>query len=293
MPESAKLVKAELQEIDMANPEKEATKKIPVQFNPESLKVSFANQIQTPEGSGDQRGSPAQQFVGAGTTKLSLQLWFDVNAPQEGDTLLDVRKMTEKIAYFITPKPDAKDKKKFIPPGVRFIWGTFQFDGLMESLEESLEFFSAEGVPLRASMTLNLTQQKIDVYQFGNKDELSRKPLPGTRPLTEAPQGSNLQNMAANEGNDDWQSVAAANGIENPRSLQAGQLLDMNASAGFSAGISGGTVPLFNDTGASANLSLQASLQGQSGISAGSNLPASANLSSDANLSANASFTTE
>ncbi len=280
MPESANLVKAELQEIDLANPEKEPTQKIPVQFNPESLKVSFANQIQTPEGSGDQRGSPAQQFVGAGTTKLTLQLWFDVNAPQKGETVLDVRKMTEKITHFIIPKPDAKDKKKFIPPGVRFIWGSFQFDGLMESLEESLEFFSADGIPLRASMTLNLTQQKIDVYKFG-KDAPARTPPTGTRPLTEAPKGSNLQNMAANSGNDDWQSVASANGIENPRSLQAGQLLDMNATAGFSAGIGGGNVPLFNDTGAVANLSVQTSLGAQT------------NLSAQGNLSANASFTTE
>lgn len=287
MPESAKLVKAELQEIDLASPEKEPTKKVPVQFNPETLKVSFANQIQTPEGSGDQRGSPAQQFVGAGTTKLTLQLWFDVNAPQDGQTLLDVRKMTEKISYFITPKPNPKDKKKFIPPGIRFIWGSFQFDGLMESLEESLEFFSSDGIPLRASMTLNLTQQKIDVYKFG-KDAPERKPLPGTRPLTEAVQDDNLQNMAAANGNDDWQSVAAANGIENPRSLQPGQLLDMNASVGFSAGIGGGAnVGLFSDTGAAANLSLDASVQGQTGFSAG------ANVSANVNFSADASFGTE
>ena len=91
MPESVKLVKAELQEIDLAKPEAAPKKKVPVQFNPESLKVAFANQIQTPEGggSGDQRGGAAQQFVGAGTTKLTLQLWFDVNAPQaDGATAL-------------------------------------------------------------------------------------------------------------------------------------------------------------------------------------------------------------
>ena len=275
MPESAKLVKAELHEIDLTDTSKPPTKKVSVQFNPETLKVSFANQIQTPEGAGDQRGSPAQQFVGAGTTKLTLQLWFDVNAPQEGETLLDVRKMTEKISYFITPKKNPKDEKKFIPPGIRFIWGSFQFEGLMESLEESLEFFSADGIPLRASMTMNLTQQKIDVYTFG-KDAPERKPLPGTRPLTEAPQGSNLQNMAANAGKDDWQSVAAANGIENPRALQTGQFLDMNAKVGVSGGIGGaGSVSLFNDTGASANLSVQTSIESQ------------------ANLSANASFNLE
>jgi Contractile injection system tube protein len=266
MPESAKLVKAELQEIDLANPEAAATKKVPVQFNPESLKVSFANQIQTPEGSGDQRGTPTQQFVGAGTTKLTLQLWFDVNAEQDGEAVLDVRKMTEKISYFITPKANPKDKKKFIPPGIRFIWGSFQFDGLMESLEESLEFFSTDGIPLRASMTLNLTQQKIDIYKFG-KDAPSRMPLPGTRPLTEAPQGETVQNMAANQGKaDDWQSVAASNGIENPRSLPPGQFLDLNVTAGLTAGI--GNVPLFHDLGAPANLSVQTSLEGQTNLAA-------------------------
>ena len=259
MPESVKLVKAELHEIDLAKPEDPPKQKVPVQFNPETLKVSFANQIQTPEGgggggSGDQRGGAAQQFVGAGTTKLSLQLWFDVNAPQEGEELLDVRKMTEKVTFFITPAPDPKDKKKFIPPGVRFIWGSFQFDGIMESIEESLEFFSSEGIPLRASMTLNLTQQKIDTYKFP-KDAPARKEITGTRELTPVESGKTAQDMASKAGKgDDWQSVAAANGIENPRQLQAGKLLDMDAKpGGISAGIGG--VPLMNDTGVPVNLS--------------------------------------
>jgi len=255
MPESVKLVKAELQEIDLAKPEAAATKKVPVQFNPETLKVAFANQIQTPEGgSGDQRGGAAQQFVGAGTTKLTLQLWFDVNAPQEGTAVRDVRKMTEKITHFITPKANPKDKKKFLPPGVRFIWGSFQFDGIMESLEETLEFFSSEGIPLRASMTLSLTQQKIDVYKFP-KDAPARRPLPGTRELTPVESGSTAQKAASNAGKGgDWQSVAAANGIENPRQMQAGMLLDMDAKIGVSGGIAGG-VPLMNEAGASVNFS--------------------------------------
>src|SRR5215204_333651 len=268
MPESVKLVKAELHEIDLAKPEAAPTKKVPVQFNPETLKVAFANQIQTPEGgSGDQRGGAAQQFVGAGTTKLTLQLWFDVNAPQEGSAVRDVRKMTEKVTYFITPKPNPKDKKKFLPPGVRFIWGSFQFDGIMESLEETLDFFSSEGIPLRASITMNLTQQKIDTYKFP-KDAPAKRPLPGTRPLTPVSSGSTAQSLASNAGKgDDWQSVAAANGIENPRQLQAGMLLDMEAgvgisggvSGGISGGISGGSVPLLNETGVSVHFSADAS----------------------------------
>src|SRR6266542_5850292 len=83
MPEQTTLVRAELREL---NPnfeeEKPGGKRVQVQFNPETLKVSFANQIATPSGSGDQRGPAARQFVGAGTTKLTAQLWFDVTAMQ-------------------------------------------------------------------------------------------------------------------------------------------------------------------------------------------------------------------
>src|SRR6266702_4687760 len=82
MAESVRLAKAELRQLD-ADFRNEINREnwTVVQFNPETLKVSFANQIATPSGAGDQSGTPARQFVGAGTTKLSLQLWFDVNAP--------------------------------------------------------------------------------------------------------------------------------------------------------------------------------------------------------------------
>jgi len=229
MPEARKLEKAELRQLDAEfRNEINAERNAKVQFNPETLKVSFANQLQTPSGAGDQRGAPARQFVGAGTTKLSLQLWFDVTAPlPEGQTQeTDVRKLTQKVAYFITP---VQEGDKFVPPAVRFIWGSFQFDGLMDSLEESLEFFSNDGRPLRASMTLALSQQKITEFTFRPTTGPGAPATPGTRPLTPAPAGSTVQSLAASQGKgNDWQSIAAANNIENPRLLQPGQLIDMN-----------------------------------------------------------------
>ncbi len=237
MPDQVKLEKAQIWEMESDfKSEKSGGKRITVQFNPESLKVSFANQIATPSGAGDQSGTPARQFVGAGTTKLALQLWFDVNAPlpegalPSGETTVDdVRKLTQEVAYFITPQPEGD---KFIPPAVRFLWGTFQFDGIMESLEESLEFFSGEGRPLRASMSLNLSKQKITKFDFGKAGQPpGPAPAPGRRPLTQAQSGSTLQSMAASQGKgDNWQAIAEANGIENPRLLEPGQLIDMNVS---------------------------------------------------------------
>jgi len=238
MPESVRLEKAVLQELTLkSNNEWDAKpngQKVTVQFNPEALKLSFANQIATPSGggSGDQNsGSAGRQFVGAGTTKLSLQLWFDVNAPMpEGEESVDdVRKLTQKVVFFITPQKDTQDPTKLIPPGVRFLWGSFQFDGLMDSLEESLEFFSHEGKPLRATMSLNLSQQKILKVEFKQgAGPLGAPATPGTRPLTQAPAGATVQGLASNAGRGgDWQRIAEANGIENPRLLQPGQLLDL------------------------------------------------------------------
>jgi hypothetical protein len=246
MSEATKLAKAQLLELDekfenVINNDQVTGSTVTVQFNPETLKVSFANQIQTPSGAGNQSGTPARQFVGAGTTKLTLQLWFDVASLPDGEnTTADVRKLTQRVAYFITPK---KKGDKFIPPAVRFLWGSFQFDGLMDSLEESLEFFSNDGRPLRASMSLALSQQQIKAFTINETDFKKRPPPPagstaadpgapaGTKPLTQAPAGVSLQSLADNLGlGANWQSIASANGIENPRLLTPGQLIDLNVS---------------------------------------------------------------
>ena len=241
MPDGPNLAKAELRQLD-ANFKSEINQSnwTKVQFNPDSLKVTFANQVATPSGSGDQSGPQARQFVGAGTTKLAVTLNFDVTSeiPQELPQADDVRKLTERVAYFITPAGDPPaNPKNYIPPAVRFVWGSFQFDGIMESMEETLELFSFEGRPLRATVAIALTQQKITSFTFNSVNApppATRQggAAPGTSPLTEAPAGASLQSLAANQPGvgvgADWQSIAAANGIENPRLLQPGQLINLN-----------------------------------------------------------------
>jgi hypothetical protein len=49
---------------------------------------------------------------------------------------------------------------------VRLIWGTFQFDGHIETLDEVLESFWAHGRPLRASLALSLVRPQIAPYAF-------------------------------------------------------------------------------------------------------------------------------
>ncbi|MBC5783428.1 peptidoglycan-binding protein [Ramlibacter sp. USB13] len=242
MAEPRNTAKAQLVELDEALKDpKPGGKTVTVQFNPESLKLSFSNQVQNSStssnagssggGSGDQsQGTQGRQFVGTGTTKLAVQLWFDANAAGEGgDRVDDVRRLTQEVIYFITPQEASSDPTKFLPPGIRFAWGSFLFNGLVDGIEETIDFFSPEGKPLRANISLTLSQQTILVSSFTGSGRVPGRPrAPGTTPLTPAAAGSTLQGLAGGASGD-WQGIAAANGIENPRLLAPGQLVDLSA----------------------------------------------------------------
>ncbi len=246
----AKLAHAQLIELDADfSAEKSGGKQISVQFNPETLKISFANELVQPEGGDQAAGTSGRQFVGAGTTKLALSLWFDVTAMTDSP-FDDVRRLTTEVIHFMTPAPDADDPKKLVPPATRFSWGSFLFDGIVEGLEENLEFFSPDGKPLRAQITLTLGQQKILVSAFTGDGRL---PSPGQTPKAPARAGDSLQQMAGRSGGGvggsarfsakasvggvsvgasaGWKGIAAANGIEDPLRLAPGQLIDVRASA--------------------------------------------------------------
>ena len=247
-------------------------KNIDVQFNPDSLKVTYANQVVQPEGGNQAAGTAGRQFVGAGTTKLALTLWFDVSAMTE-NAVDDVRRLTKDVIHFMNPKPSEQDATKLAPPGTRFSWGSFIFDGMVEGLEETIEFFSPEGKPVRASIALTLAQQKILVSTFEGDGRVARA---GARPFASARQGDSLQGMAADAGKGgNWQGIAAANGIEDPLRMNAGQFVDLNAGASFGAsvgsgiGVSGGA-----GFGASANASFGASASTGFGASASVSAPA-------------------
>lgn len=217
-------------------------KQVRVQFNPETLKVSFSTQTATPSrtasdggsGGGQARtgdqaaGTAGRQYLGAGSTKLALSLWFDCTAATEPEFQVDdVRRLTQAVVYFLIAQASSRDQNNFVPPGVRFKWGCFEFDGIVNSLDESLEFFSSEGRPLRAQMSVGLSQQRILVQKFGPP---GAPRTPGTRPLAQASRGATLQSIADAAGRGDWQAVASANNIENPRLLTAGSLINLNLS---------------------------------------------------------------
>ena len=142
------VAKAQLRELD-ASFEREINKArwVTVQINPHELRTSFSHEL-------------------GPMTRLDLRLTFDVDAPAPRGRRApdDVRRLTERVAYFATPR--AVRGGTAVRPAVRLAWGTFQFDGHVEALEETLDAFSPDGRPLRATLALSLARAQIAPYAF-------------------------------------------------------------------------------------------------------------------------------
>lgn len=232
MPEQTKLEKAFLQQISWSDDNRtivsdEGDSPFEVQFNPETLKQSFSNQL----ASGDDSGGAAIQFASKGTTKLSMDLIFDVTAPDpDKSEFQDVRKLTEKVVFFMKTKPEGSGEDiKHIAPGIRFQWGSFLFEGVMESINETLEFFSREGRPLRATVSISLVKQDVDIkFAQASQAAPAQSPASATTPQQAVRQNEPMQKMAGRLGKQkNWQGMALANNIETPRLIPTGTLIDV------------------------------------------------------------------
>jgi len=230
-----------------------------VQFNPSSLQFTVANSLDP-----NKKNKGGVQFVSQSTAKLTMDLIFDTT-----HTGLDVRISTDQIAklYFPYEKQDQDgDDGSGFPPLVEFGWGAYKFKGIVEQYTETLDFFSSEGVPLRASINLTLSENKFVFKSSKNPDaDADRKKGPGPVVVP-----------------DDVGQAAVANALGDPRAARA--------IASFS-----GSVSLRFGGGASLAVSGDASLSPPAAFSAGGGLGFSGGAGAGAGLSvtetAGASFT--
>lgn len=251
MPQPPNLKKAHIREIWFGpegairreNPNGAPIKEFDVQFNPHTLKLTFATQKKNAD---SPNGSPTQ-YVGEATTKLSMELVFDATQPVggQGGRAEDVRTLTQQIAYFLIPQSSGT------PPGVQFQWGSTLFQGVLDSMDETIDLFDEEGRPLRATVNVSMTQQKITydpnkrvgggaaagagaraAQAAGAASGALPSTVPGTQPLGLARAGEPVAALASRAGLSDWRAVAERNNIDNPRQLAAGALLDLAGRAG-------------------------------------------------------------
>lgn len=216
-----------------------------VQFNPETLKTSLSTNLKASDRGGS--GKAASQYIEKSESSLTLELVFDTSttAPdivQEpagtGQTTRivhsDVRRITRNLATFFlqTRDPKKANSKKPPPPSrCHFRWGSFGFTGMVSSMSETLDYFSQDGVPLRATVSLTL---KEDRFQFQSYDVAEQAHRVGAAlvAVNEAQQAS-----AAGTGNTQAPSPQAMPGdLNDPTNTAASRPRADSASATQPAG---------------------------------------------------------
>ena len=218
-----------------------------VDFNPASLRLAYTPTgvvgADATTGTGSWSKFPAQQ-TGQSTT-LSLELTFDTSTSTTGES---VQARTDPLV--LLTQPDPKRSGRQTRRVVRLSWGSFLFYGTVQSLQQTIDFFSDTGVPLRSTVALALSEVKAPdpdtarppaapVVGFAAGVGIPTGPSPtgpaaaGTAPLTQSQAGDSVQAIVARSGVDaSWKTIAAANGIDNPRLLPPGTVLDLSARLG-------------------------------------------------------------
>ena len=278
------VTKAQLQALPDGDP-------IVVHFNPASLVYSLENST------AQQGGDPKRrQYAGQFTGKLTMDLQFDTT-----DTGEDVRTITNQVALFMQSSAQASksggasSSNGANPPAqpvLAFQWGTYVFKGIMESFKETIDFFSADGVPLRALVSIGLARQD-NVF---DEDQSLQGTGTGAGSVVQT-SSSDSATSAATKGGDPSaaRALAAANGLENPRftggaSLQVGGGIQFNAAAGFAASASvGGGIGISGGVGAGISAGASAGIGVSLGASASAGLGVSGGASAGVGLSAGVS----
>ncbi len=207
-------------------------KRVTVHFNPETLNISMRNTMQR-----GRRRQPAQT-VTESVGKLGMDLIFDTTTSGE-----DVRKTTHKLAKMMDPVHSLSRRRRqqtnSVPAIVIFEWGTVRFEGYLDKYRERVDFFSTDGVPLRATVSISITQQER-TFEPVDMDEDQTQAL-------QAQIGRSLDQIAGTSGNPAAaRQLAQQNNIENMRFPGRDEIfvfgvsgsVGIGASAGLSVGAS-------------------------------------------------------
>ena len=111
------------------------------------------------------------------------------------------------------------------PPIVRFVWDTQVFLGVLDSLNVTYVLFDPEGIPLRAKLSLSMKEYRPVEIQIKQNPTAS----PNFAKTWVVRRGDTLSGIAfaAYRDSSVWRAIAAANGIQDPRTLPPGLVLQL------------------------------------------------------------------
>lgn len=198
-------------------------------FNPTQYGVSKRNNWSAKPNKSS--NVPQYDFAGGGARELQLELFFDSYLPRPDVKVKDLRLLANKLFNFMMIDPGSlmkgKNSQMSQPPKCRLMWGEDipnQFDCYITSCQVKFTLFNEQGVPIRATASLSLTEAR------DSEDRLPTNPTsrgdPG-RHMRTVEEGDRLDWIAYQEyGNpNEWRRIAEANRLFNPLDIYPGMVL--------------------------------------------------------------------
>lgn len=203
---------------------------VPFLLNPES--ISFTRDVRTVT-VGASQGSTGTQFKASEFAKINLS---DITIRG-----LETKALCDQLLNWMTPGSGrlgtmvggmltiAVDEQMDFAhrlPSLTFVWGPpnlgFLYSVILTSATIKYVRFNADAVPVRAKVTLSLTEQPSILGTLPTNPTSGGPPGRGARTLTE---GDNLQSVALDGYGSPhaWRDIARANGIEDPLRIRPGR----------------------------------------------------------------------
>lgn len=237
----ATLVKAKFRRLNTkVTPYTPTGKAVEVQFNPTEFTLTKGAQIAEIAIPG--LDMPILQFVRGQTETMALELFFD-------STEADAR--TDADALSVTEKTDAFyqlikiDRETHAIPVCRFEWADKMFPGggltdqwasqndlrtngfncIVENVRQRFTMFSPKGVPLRATLSVQLKEYKSLDQQITQLNLQS----PDHTHTHVVQRGDTLAGIANKTYGDprEWRAIASHNNLSNPMALVPGMVLEI------------------------------------------------------------------
>jgi hypothetical protein len=197
-------------------------------------------------------------FTGGGTTELLLELLFDVSLLGSSIETEDVRDLTRPL--WRLAENSVTERGFARPPRMRIVWGKqLNEAGVVASIAERLEHFTASGAPRRSWLTMRLLRvdeasseaapaplvpasgltpeevaEKLPPESFEAHEVLGAGGAPGQPPVA----GQRLDELAHQYYGDPslWRLVASLNGVANPMQIPSGTVLRLPTATALRRG---------------------------------------------------------
>jgi hypothetical protein len=185
---------------------------VPFHFNPTEYQIQKTNNFAEIPITGLE--TPPIQFIRGASEKLTAEIILDTT-----ETLDDVREVyVKKLRDMMRLSTELH-----APPIVDFVWDTQVFHGVVESLNITYTLFTPKGIPTRAKVGLALKEYRPVEIQVKESPTAS----PDFEKTWIVRRGDTLSGIAGLIYRDPgkWREIAKANGILDPRALEAGRRL--------------------------------------------------------------------